>query len=84
MGLQESETTERTHTHISDAETRPLCVRAKLNLGDRVCGEVEKNSFIALPGKGGHSRLMPSKLYENSDLEGDLLEFYSNGQGQGC
>ena len=25
-------------------------------------GEVEKNSFIALPGKGGHSGLMPSKL----------------------
>ena len=23
---------------------------------------VEKNSFIALPGKGGHSRLIPSKL----------------------
>ena len=25
-------------------------------------GEVEKNSFIVLPGKGGHSGLMPSKL----------------------
>ena len=24
-------------------------------------GEAEKNSFIALPGKGGHSRLMPTK-----------------------
>ena len=24
-------------------------------------GEVEKNSFIALPGKGGHSKLMPTK-----------------------
>lgn len=23
---------------------------------------VEKNSFIALPGKGSHSRLIPSKL----------------------
>ena len=27
-----------------------------------VLGEVEKNSFIALPGKGGHGRLTPSKL----------------------
>ena len=34
----------------------------KSNLGDRVLGEVEKNSFIVLPGKGDHSRLMPSKL----------------------
>ena len=34
----------------------------ELNLGDRVLGEPEKNSFIALPGKGGHSRLMPSQL----------------------
>ena len=34
----------------------------KLNLEDRVLGEAEKNSFIALPGEGGHSELMPSKL----------------------
>ena len=34
---------------------------AKSNLGDRVLREVEKSSFITLPGKGGHSRLMPSK-----------------------
>ena len=25
----------------------------------RVLGEVEKNTFIALPGKGGHSGLVP-------------------------
>ena len=42
-------------------KTRPLCAGAELNLGDGVLGEVEKNSFIALPGKGGHSRLMPLK-----------------------
>ena len=24
-------------------------------------GEVEKDSFITLPGKGGHSRLLPQK-----------------------
>ena len=30
-------------------------------LGDRVLGEVEKDSFITLPGKGGHGRLLPRK-----------------------
>ena len=47
--------------YSSDAETQPLCTSAEPNLRDRVLGEVEKNSFIALPGKGGHSGLMPSK-----------------------
>ena len=27
----------------------------------KIVGKVEKDSFIALPGKGGHSRPMPSK-----------------------
>ena len=35
-------------------KTRPLCTRAKLNLRDRILGEVEKNRFIALPVEGGH------------------------------
>ena len=35
------------------AEIPPLYTGARLNLGDRVLGEVERNSFIALPGKGG-------------------------------
>ena len=39
----------------------PLCTGAESDLGDRVLGDVEKNSFIPLPGKGGHSRLLPSK-----------------------
>ena len=43
-------------------KTQPLCTSAKSNLRDEVLGEVEKNSFIALPGKGGHSGLMPSEL----------------------
>ena len=43
-------------------KTQPLFTGAESNLGDRVLGEVEKNSFIALPGKGGHSGVMPSKL----------------------
>ena len=36
-----------------------LCSGAKSNFRDRVLGEVEKNSFIALPGKGGQNGLMP-------------------------
>ena len=42
-------------------KTRPLCTGAKLNLRDGVLAEAEKNSFIALPGKGGHSGLMTLK-----------------------
>ena len=44
------------------AKTQPLCTDAEFNVGDRVLGEGEKNSFIALPGKGGHSGLMPIRL----------------------
>ena len=44
------------------AEIQHLYTGTELNLGDRVLGEVEKDNFIALPGKGGHSGLMPSKL----------------------
>ena len=39
----------------------------ELTFGDRVLGEVENNSFIALPGKAGHISLMPSKLCPNLD-----------------
>lgn len=41
-----------------------LCATStKLNLKDTVLDDIETNSFIALPGKGGCSMLMPSKLY---------------------
>ena len=44
----------------SDAKSSAsLYTGARLNLGDRVLGEVEKSSFIALPGKRAHSRLTP-------------------------
>ena len=33
----------------------PLQTGAESNVGDRVWGEVEKSSFIALPGKGDHN-----------------------------
>ena len=42
-------------------KTWPLCTGGKSNLGDRVLGKVENKSFIAWPGKWGHSRLMNSK-----------------------
>ena len=42
-------------------KTRPPGTSDELNFGDRVLGEVEKSSFIALPGKGGHSKLVPRK-----------------------
>ena len=45
-------------------------------------GEVEKNSFIALPGKERHSQLMPSKLcvpIPGWGVGGCYEEFYSQG-----
>ena len=60
----------------------PLCTGAELNLGDRVLGEVEENSFIALPGRAGHSGLLPSKTM-CPNLGGFGEEFYSNGSRAG-
>ena len=42
-------------------KTWPLYTSVKSNLRDRVLGEVEKNIFIALPGKGGQSGLVTLK-----------------------
>lgn len=45
-----------------DAESSAsLYTSPESNLRDRVRGEVEKESIIALPDKGGQSRLTPSK-----------------------
>lgn len=44
-----------------DAESSAtLYIGMGLNLGDRVLDEVEKDSFIVLPGEGGHWGIMPS------------------------
>ena len=49
---------------LCDAEnSTSLYTGGEANLGDRVLGEVEKDSFITLPGKGGHSGLLPQKLH---------------------
>ena len=50
-------------TFISDAEnSASLCTGAELDLGDRVLGEVEKDSFIDLPGKEEHSGFLPWEI----------------------
>ena len=44
----------------SDAKSSgSLFTSAKSNLRDEVLGEVEMNSSVALPGKGGHMGLLP-------------------------
>ena len=59
-------------------KTQPLCTGTELNLRGRFLSEVYKNSFIALPGKGGHSGLLPLKMV-CPNLGGFGKEFYSNG-----
>ena len=44
----------------SDAE-RSASLYTKLNLRARVLGKIEKDSFITLPDKGGHSGILPQK-----------------------
>ena len=67
--------------HVLMPKAQPLCIGADLNLGDRVLGEVGKDSFIALPGKGGHSGLLPRKLCPNAG--GFDEELYSNSSRAG-
>ena len=57
-----------------------LYTSTELNVGDRVLGGVEKNSFIVLPDKRGHSRLLPQKtpcVPTKEDMMGRFY-FYSN------
>ena len=63
-------------------KAQPLCTGARSNLGDRVLGKVEKNSFIALLGKGEHSRLLPLKTM-CTNQGGFAEEFYGNGSRVG-
>ena len=46
-------------------KTWPLCTGAKLNFGDRVLGEAEKSSFIALPGKESKTGSCPQIMCPN-------------------
>ena len=54
-----------------------LYTGAVSNLGDRVLGEVEKGSFITLPGKGGTTGSCLEKLCA-PPLGEDSEKFYSN------
>ena len=49
----------QTLTSDHDAKNLALCTGTESNLGNSVLGEVGKNSFIALSGKGGYSGLLP-------------------------
>ena len=60
-----------------------LCALAWNWIWRQSLGEVEKNTLIALPGKGGHSRLMPSKLCVPT-WEDLVRSFIAMVQGQGC
>ena len=48
---------------------------------ETVLCQVEKNSFVALPEKRGHSELVP---FKNFMLQSDMLSFIAVVQGQGC
>ena len=75
-----------TVTMIMMLKTRPLCASAELNLADSVfdsAAAAEKDSFITVPGKGGHSRVVPSKaVCLNPGGLGE--ELYNNGSGVSC
>ena len=58
-------------------KAQPLCTLVRNQISERVLGEVEKNSFIALPGKGGHSGFLPQKTM-CLNPGGFDEEFYSN------
>ena len=59
-------------------KTQPRCTGVESKLTGRVLGEAKQNSFIALPGKEGHRRIMTLKTV-CPNLEGFGEEFYSNG-----
>ena len=63
-------------------KAQPICTGAEPNLRDRVLDEIEKKNFIALPDKGGHSRLLPSKTM-CPNPGGFDEEFYSSGSRVG-
>ena len=56
------------------SEIWPLSARAKFKQRDRVLGKGEKNSFIALPGKGGSQQ---AHALKTELTVGKNFEFYS-------
>ena len=65
----------------SDAENSAApCTAAESSLGNRVLGEVKKDDLITLPGKGGHSGLLPWKYMSQLGEDGEKV--YSNGSNR--
>ena len=62
-------------------KTQPLCSMLIQSLETEV-GEVEKKSFNALPGKGGHGEFLPPKTMR-PHLGGYDEKFYSQGSSGG-
>ena len=62
------------------AKTWPLFTTAEQKHRDRVLGEVEKDSFIALLDEEGHSGLMPQNRGSHSGASSeDLTVFEEQG-----
>ena len=82
-GCKESETTEWLNWTelILDAEKVALCTGVEFNLRIKVLGEVWRNNFTALPGKEGHSRLMPSKtISQTGRIRQEVLPQWFKGR----
>ena len=62
-------------------KAQPLGTRAESNFRDRILVEVEKNSSVSLPGKGGHRNCYSQKMCPNPGGYGE--EFYNNSSGPG-
>ena len=69
------------HCNLVTESSASLYTGVELNPRDRILGEVEKDSFIALPGKGRHGGFCFVKLCLTSK---ELDEgFYNNGSKVG-
>lgn len=64
------------------AETWPLCTDAELNLGDESLGQVEKDSFSALPVMGAQQGLGSQNCPKEERGREEL--FYSSGSRGGA
>ena len=63
-------------------QTWPLCTRVELNrISETVLNETEKNSFIAIQGKGGHRGLVPSErcVPTHGDLVSSFIAVFRVG-----
>ena len=64
-------------------KAQPLGTRAESNFRDRTLVEVEKNSSVSLPGKGGHRNCYSQKMCVPTQ-EDMVRSFMTVVQEQGC